>query len=123
MNSYGVSVRVNAIKSVWGGTPSIPGSLRIREAIEKCRSAKSFINYITSSDRTTSCNLLVSDSLRIFALEVIPWRLKKFEITDKIAMSNTFVSQPFQKYLLSKTYSKKRQLQSNILINKIMYII
>ena len=109
INNFGVSVRINAIKSTRQGGISIPSSIRIREGLEKAKTAQAFLNYITRSDCTASCNLLISDLSKVFSLEVIPYRYEKREIKECVSKSNTFISDSLQKSLIDPKYSKKRQ--------------
>lgn len=109
INSFGVSVRINAIKSSRQGGISIPSSIRVREGLEKAKTAQAFFNYITRSDFTASCNILISDLSKVFSLEVIPYRIEKKEIKYCVSKSNTFVSDSLQVSLIDPKYSKKRQ--------------
>ena len=109
VNNFGVSVRINAIKSIRQGGISIPSSIRIREGLEKAKTAQAFLNYITRRDCTASCNLLISDLSNVFSLEVIPYRYEKREINECVTKSNTFISESLQLSLIDPKYSKKRQ--------------
>ena len=109
INGFGVSVRINAIKSIRQGGISIPSSIRVREGLEIAKTAQAFINYITRSDCTASCNLLISDLSNVFSLEVIPYRYEKREINECVTKSNTFISESLQLSLSDPKYSKKRQ--------------
>jgi len=109
INNFGVSVRINAIKSRRQAEISIPSSIRVREGLEKAKTAQAFLNYITRRDFTASCNILVSDLSEVFSLEVIPYRIEKREIKDCVSKSNTFISDSLQVSLIDPKYSKKRQ--------------
>jgi len=106
---FGVSIRVNAIKSIRQAGFSIPSSIRVREGLEKAKTAQAFFNYITRRDFTASCNILISDLSNVFSLEVVPYRYEKKEIKECVSKSNTFISDSLQLSLISPKYSKKRQ--------------
>jgi hypothetical protein len=109
INSFGVSVRINAIKSYRQAGISIPSSIRVREGLEKAKTAQAFFNYVTRRDFTASCNLLISDLSTVFALEVVPYRYEKREIKECVSKSNTFISDSLQISLIKPKYSKRRQ--------------
>jgi hypothetical protein len=109
INKYGVSVRVNAVKSNRQAGISVPSSIRVREGLEKAKTAQAFFNYITRRDFTASCNILISDLSTVFALEVLPYRYEKREIKECVSKSNTFITDSLQISLIKPKYSKKRQ--------------
>ena len=109
MNSYGVSIAVNVVKSRIKGSFSIPISIKTRMALETSRDVESFYRFQISSSNNASCNLLVSDALRIIAMEILPSHCTRENVKDIVVRTNTFISNSFQKYLINKKYSKKRQ--------------
>jgi hypothetical protein len=72
-----------------------------------------------STPSPTSGTLLIADESKIIALEILPSKYKREDVTNTIVKSNTFTSNSLQKYLIKPKYSKKRQRYAEEQLNKV----
>ena len=118
MNSFGVCVNVNIVKSRVEGTISIPASIRSRMAFETSKNAEDCYKFLINSHNTASYNLLISDNSKIIAVECLPINYIREDVINKVVRSNTFISNSIQKLLIKQNYSKKRQKYAEIRLNE-----
>ncbi|MBD3193535.1 MAG: hypothetical protein GF317_00665 [Candidatus Lokiarchaeota archaeon] len=109
MNNWGLSLRVNVVRSRKAGLISIPCSIMSRIALERCQDAEAFYSLQTKYGGTGSYNLLISDSQRLIALEGLSNLIVREDILENVVKSNTFLTKRFQNYLVDLKYSKTRQ--------------
>jgi hypothetical protein len=109
INSCGLSLRVNVVKSNHKGLITIPNTIKARIGLERFCTAEKFFDFLRSYGSSSSGNLLISDNSRLIAMEVLPKGFIRENVKKIVVRSNTFISDLIQKYLISNTYSKKRQ--------------
>jgi len=117
INSYGIVVNINVVKTRIKGKFSIPVSIRTRIALELSKSAESFYTFYIQTPLNASFNLLISDNSKIIATENIPNKHNRVDVKNTIVKSNTFISNPYQQFLIKKKYSKRRQRYAESLLN------
>ena len=117
-NSYGMSINVNIIKSFVQSPYTIPASVKTRLMFERSRIAEDAFKLLLETPLPASCNLLLSDKEKIIAVENVPNRHAKTDVIDKVARSNTFITDYMEKLLIRKKYSKKRQRRAEFLLNE-----
>ncbi|MGQ4873938.1 MAG: C45 family autoproteolytic acyltransferase/hydrolase [Promethearchaeia archaeon] len=110
INSFGLSIFINVVKSYAKGKISIPITARTRLIMESYKDVESFYQYHKSVKNTASYNLIVCDGKKLIALENLPENHTKVDVRDYVVRSNTFISEKYQKYLINKEYSKDRQI-------------
>ena len=118
-NSHGVASNVTVVKNRMKGAIAIPCSVKARMAFETCNTAESLYNFIISTPSTTSGTLLIADESKIIALEILPSKYNREDVTSTIVRSNTFISNSLQKYLIKPNYSKKRQRYAEKQLNEV----
>jgi len=118
-NTHGVALSVTLIKNRMKGAISIPCSIKTRIAFETCNNAETMYNFIISTPSPTSGTLLIADESKIIALEILPTKYYREDVTDTIVRSNTFISNSLQKFLIKPKYSKKRQRYAENQLNEV----
>jgi len=118
-NSHGVALSVTVVKNRMKGAISIPCSIKARIAFETGNNADTLYNFIISTPSPTSGTLLIADESKIIALEILPSKYKRVDVTNTIVRSNTFISNSLQKYLVKPKYSKKRQRYAEKQLNEV----
>ncbi len=118
-NSHGVALSVTVVKNHMKGAISIPCSIKARMAFETSKNAETLYNFMISTPSPTSGTLLIADESKIIALEILPSKYKREDVTNTIVKSNTFTSNSLQKYLIKPKYSKKRQRYAEEQLNKV----
>jgi len=117
-NSHGISINVNIIKSFVQSPYTIPASVKTRLMFEQSKSAEDLFNLLLETPLPASCNLLLSDKENIIAVENVPNQHARTDVVDKVARSNTFITDYMEKLLIRKKYSKKRQRRAEFLLNE-----
>jgi len=118
-NSHGVALNVTVVKNRMKGAISIPCSIKARMAFETGNNAETLYNFMISRPSPTSGTLLIADESKIIALEILPSKYKREDVTDIIIRSNTFISDSLQKFLIKPKYSKKRQRYAEKQLNEV----
>ncbi|TFG02074.1 MAG: hypothetical protein EU542_05730 [Promethearchaeota archaeon] len=111
-----ISMTVNIVKTTEKGKLSIPTSVKSRIVFEEGKNAESTYKIINESHNTASYNLLIADGSKIIGLENLPTDHLREDVSNFIVKSNTFTQNKFQKYLIDKEYSKKRQARAESLL-------
>ncbi|TFF88434.1 MAG: hypothetical protein EU550_01305 [Promethearchaeota archaeon] len=109
INSSGLSLRINVIKSNLPANPSMPATIKSRIGLEFSRNSVDFYSFLINQKNSASCNLMIADKSYLYALECLPKFFVKKEIKNYVVNSNTYTSLEFQTYLINKDYSKERQ--------------
>jgi predicted choloylglycine hydrolase len=119
INSGGLSIRVNVVKSSHKGLITIPNCVKARISLERFSNAERLLEFLGNYGSSSSGNLLISDNSKLIAMEVLPKGYIRENVNNIVVRSNTFISDLIQKYLINKNYSKKRQKYAeNLLKNK-----
>jgi hypothetical protein len=121
-NSRGVALSVTVVKNRMKGAISIPCSIKARMAFETGNTAETLYNFMSSTPSPTSGTLLIADESKIIALEILPSKYKREDVTNTIVRSNTFISNSLQEYLIKPKYSKKRQRYAEKQLNEVYNI-
>jgi hypothetical protein len=119
MNSDGLSIRVNVVKSKPKGLITLPNTIKARIALERFDNIEELSNFLINYGSTSSGNLLISDNSKLIAMEVVPKGFIREDINNTVVRSNTFISNLIQNYLINKNYSKKRQNYTEKLLREI----
>ena len=119
INSHGVAVNINVVKTRIKGKFSIPVSIRTRMALETSKNAETFYTFYIQTPFNASFNLIISDKSKIISTENIPHEHNRIDVKNTIVKSNTFTSGSYQQFLIKKKYSKKRQRYAESLINSL----
>jgi len=109
VNNWGLSLRVNVVKTRQRGKISIPSSILSRIALECCQDAESFFHLQKKFGGTGSYNLLIADREKIIALEGLTNKIYRTDTKNYIVKTNTFTNPKFQNLLFDNEYSKLRQ--------------
>ena len=111
---------LNVVKTQIVGDFYEPMTIRTRRAFENSRTSQELLEIMTENPSTMSCNLIFCDPKSFISIETNPIHTN-FEISKLYAVNtNTYTNKLMQKYLMSKTYSKKRQkIAEQLLFDKI----
>ncbi|MFX0021753.1 MAG: C45 family autoproteolytic acyltransferase/hydrolase [Candidatus Hermodarchaeota archaeon] len=118
MNSNGLSIRVNVVKSKPTGLITLPNTVKSRIFLERFDNIEKLSDFLKNYGSTSSGNLLISDNSNLIALEVVPKGFIREDVINTVVRSNTFISHLIQKYLINKNYSKKRQTYTEMLLRE-----
>jgi len=119
VNNWGLSLRVNVVKTRMRGRISIPCSILSRIALEWCQDAESFFNLQKKFGGTGPYNLLIADRDKIIALEGLTKKIYRTDTRNYIVKTNTFTNPKFQNLLFDKEYSKFRQSYGEIRLDSL----
>jgi predicted choloylglycine hydrolase len=118
INSNGLSIRVNVVKSKPIGLITLPNTVKARIALERFDDVEELSNFLENYGSTSSGNLLISDNSQLIAMEVVPKGFIRENVINTVVRSNTFISHLIQNYLINKNYSKKRQTYTEMLLTE-----
>lgn len=119
-NEQGVCMTVSVILSKLGPDIMTPRSILIREAMKKDTAIEATKAMTDEKGRSPfSYNLVISDNKTIVASQATPFEQRIVQVKNQIVQSNQYDYYDWVEHLVKPSYSKKRQLYSEQLLNSI----
>ncbi|HEX3028986.1 MAG TPA: hypothetical protein VHT34_06740 [Clostridia bacterium] len=116
----GICMTVSVILSKLAPDFMTPRSVLIREAMKK-ETAIEVLQAMTDEKGRSpfSYNLIISDTKTVVASQATPFEHRIVQVKNQIVQSNQYDYFDWVEYLVKPSYSKKRQLYSEQLLNSL----
>ena len=120
-NEAGVCMTVSIVKTRCPAPIMTPRSVLVRRALRQERSIQSLRAMVDSQGRSPfSYNLVVSDAATVSGAQAIPAEQRICQVKRALVQSNQFDSVDWIPHLRKPSYSKKRQLYSERLLDSLL---
>lgn len=120
-NEVGVCMTVSVVKSSCSAPVMTPRSVLVRRALRHERSIDSLRAMTDGQGRSPfSYNLIISDSTTVVGAQAIPMEQRICQVKRMLVQSNQFDYVDWISYLQKPTYSKKRQLYGEQLLDAML---
>lgn len=119
-NSNGVTLAINLVKTNIKGQYDLPFCLFIRKCLENSQNTEDIQKLLEKEAGTFGYHLSAADKNNLISSEISPLEKNHQKIQNYFVRSNTYISKKFQRYLLKKGYSKKRQSYAENLLEEVI---